>query len=340
MADGVRQGGHSILPLPAFHGACYSIGSLPPPEAPVPVTSDSLDQRPPASRADRVPRGIFYMIAATVMFAVSSALSKWQVTSYSFAEVLFFRAVISLLACAALILPRTGLTVFRTKRLRDHIGRSGTQAVAQSLIIIAFSLMPLGGAIAINFSAPLFATLFAALWLKEKVGPARGGALIVGFLGVLLVASPGADSFRTGALFALGNAVIYGSVTAAVRGMTTTESAETLTMYQMLFLALFFATAMPAFGFAWPTGVDLTAMLVNGLFNALGQYWWTRALSMAPPAAVGPFYYFSLVWAMGLGFLFWGDIPTLALLVGSAIVVSSGLFLLWYESGKKPLPAK
>ena len=105
--------------------------------------------------------------------------------------------------------------------------------------------MPLGGAIAINFSAPLFATLFAALWLKEKVGLARACALVVGFLGVLLVAAPGADSFRIGALFALGNAVLFGSVTAAVRGMTATESAETLTMYQMVFLLVFFAVALP-----------------------------------------------------------------------------------------------
>jgi drug/metabolite transporter (DMT)-like permease len=94
---------------------------------------------------------------------------------------------------------------------------------------------------------------------------------------------------------------------------------------------------MPIFGFARPNGLDLTAMLVNGLLNGLGQYWWTRSLSFAPPAAVGPFYYFSLVWAIGLGFLFWGDILTLALLAGSAIVVGSGLFLLWHESGKKPL---
>jgi drug/metabolite transporter (DMT)-like permease len=303
------------------------------------VTSDSFDQRLPAARADRVPRGILYMLGATVMFAVSSAIAKWQVVSYSFAEVLFFRAVISLIACIVLILPRTGLIVFRTGRLRDHIGRGGTQAVAQSLIIIAFSLMPLGGAIAINFAAPLFAVLFAALWLKEKVGLARGCALIAGFLGVLLVAAPGADSFRIGALFALGNAVLFGSVTAAVRGMTTTESAETLTMYQMVILTLCFALALPVFGFTWPTGLDLTAMLVNGLFNALGQYWWTRALSLAPTAAVGPFYYLSLVWAIGLGFLFWGEIPTLALLAGSAVVVGSGLFLLWHESGKKPLPA-
>jgi len=302
------------------------------------VTSDSLDQRLPAARADRVPRGILYMIAATVMYAASTALSKWQVATYSFAEVLFVRTFVSLIVVSLLILPRQGFAVFRTQRLRDHAGRSVTQTVAQSLILIALSLMPIAGAVAINFSAPLFATLFAALWLKEKVGRARGAALLVGFLGVLLVASPGADSFRIGALFAIGNAVLYGSVTAAVRGMTTTESAETLTMYQMLFMAGFFLAALPVFGFSWPTGQDATAMIVGGIFNGFGQYWWTRSLSFAPPAAVGPFYYFSLVWAMILGFVFWGDIPTLALLGGSAIVVGSGLFLLWHESGKKPPP--
>ena len=77
-------------------------------------------------------------------------------------------------------------------------------------------------------------------------------------------------------------------------------------------------------------------MIAGGVCNGVGQYWWTRALSLAPPAAVGPFYYFSLVWAMILGFVFWGDVPSLTLLFGSAIVVGSGLFLLWHESGNKP----
>ena len=301
------------------------------------LTSDSLEQRAPV-RTDRVPLGILFMLGATVMFALSSALSKWQVANYSFVEVLFFRAVASLITCGVLILPGTGLAVFRTRRLRDHLGRSATQATAQSLIIIAFGLMPLAGAVAINFSSPLFATLFAALWLKEKVGIARASALVVGFLGVVLVAAPGADSFRVGALFALGNAVLFGSVTAAVRGMTTTESAETLTMYQMVFLTLFFALALPFF-FMWPTSTDALAMFGNGVINAIGQYWWTRALSLAPPSAVGPFYYFMLVWSAALGFVFWGDVPTLALLGGSAIVVGSGLFLLWHETSRKPLAA-
>ena len=230
------------------------------------LTTDSFDQRA-GLRADRIPLGILFMLGATVMFALSSALSKWQVAEYSFIEVLFFRAIASLVTCAALILPRTGLLVLRTNRLRDHFGRSATQATAQSLIIVAFGLMPLARAVAINFSSPLFATLFAALWLKEKVGLARAGALAMGFLGVLLVAAPGADSFRLGAMFALTNAVLFGSVTAAVRGMTTTESTETLTMYQMIFLTLFFALPLPFF-FVWPTPADATAMIGNGVINA------------------------------------------------------------------------
>ena len=303
------------------------------------MTSETVPQPRPTLplRRDRIPLGIVFMLAATVMFAVSSALAKWQVETYSFAEVLFFRSIGSFAICAALILPRTGLIVFRTRRFRDHAGRSGTQAIAQSCIVIAFGLMPLAGAIAINFSSPLFATLFAALWLKEKVGLMRAAALAAGFLGVLLVAAPGAESFRIGALFALGNAVLFGSVTAAVRGMTKTESAETLTMYQMVFLVIFFGAVLPFF-FIMPTPTDAAILIGNGLLNGLGQYWWTRSLSLAPPSAVGPFYYFSMVWAIILGFLVWGDLPTLPLLAGSAIVVASGMFLLWHESGKKAPP--
>lgn len=279
------------------------------------------------------------MTGATLLFAASQALSKWQVANYSFAEVLFFRCIGSLVICSALILPRRGLAVFRTRRLGAHLGRSALQVTSQSAMIIALSMMPLAGVVAINFSGPLFAALFAAIWLHERIGTARALALFVGFCGVLLVASPGASSFTIGALFAIGNAVSYGGVTTVVRGLSATESAETLTMHQMVWLTGLFALALPVFGFAWPAnGTDWTVLLANGVLNGLGQYWWTRALSLAPPAALGPYSYFSLVWAMILGFLFWGDVPTLVLIAGSAIVVGSGMFLLWHESGKKPLP--
>ena len=287
-------------------------------------------------RRDHVTLGIVLMLGATVMFAVSSALSKWLVASYSIGEVLFVRTAISLIVVAAFILPRTGLAVYRTNRLGAHLSRLSAQATAQICLIIAFSMMPLAAGVAINFSAPVFATLAAAMFLRERVGTARWAALIVGFAGVLIVANPGAGTFQLGALFALTNAMLYGTVTVAVRGLTATESTETLLMYQMTALTVIFAALLPL-GVRLPdTGFDAWLMLAIGLTNVVAQYWWTRALHLAPASAVTPFYYFMLVWSIGIGFLIWGDVPTASLLIGSAVVCASGLFLLWRES-KKPI---
>jgi drug/metabolite transporter (DMT)-like permease len=287
-----------------------------------------------AIRRTHIPLGIFYMLAATVSFAGSTAAAKWLVAIYPPGEVLLLRQVASLATCAVMILPFTGPSVFHTRRLRDHGIRAVSQAAAQTLILIALALLPLASAVAINFSAPLFATLASAIFLREAVGPVRWTALLIGFLGVLVITNPGADTFQIGTVYAIGNAILYGSVTAGVRGMTATESAETLIMYQMVLLTVIFAAFLP-FGFVTPTWIDGAVMLLIGVANAFGQYWWTRALHLAPASAVTPFYYFSLIWAIGLGFLIWGDVPTVSLLIGSAIVVGSGLFLLWRETGRR-----
>src|SRR5262249_55371535 len=165
-------------------------------------------------------------------------------------------------------------------------------------------------------------------------GLARWFALIMGFLGVLIVTNPGAETFQIGALFALANAMTYGTVTAAVRGMTATESAETLLMYQLLLITLFFSPMLP-FGFTIPSLWRAGLMLFNVITNAICQYWWTRALHLAPASAVAPFFYLSLLWAALLGYLVWGDFPTLGLMIGSAVVVGSGLFLLWRETMRR-----
>ncbi|HWF94925.1 MAG TPA: DMT family transporter [Xanthobacteraceae bacterium] len=295
------------------------------------ATTSELPSPPASKRREHVPLGILHMVGATIVFSVSSACSKWLVASYPVGEVLFTRSVVSLITCALFILPTTGLAVFRTDRLRHHALRSFSQFVSQSCLIIAFSLMPLAGAIAINFSAPLFATLVSIVLLKEKVGLARWSALLVGFIGVLIVTNPGAEAFQVGALFALTNAVLYGTVTAAVRGMTATESAATLTLYQLLLITGFFALVAP-FGFIMPTWNHWGLIVFNGVANAVGQYWWTKSLHLGPASAIAPFFYLSLVWAVLIGFLVWGDVPTIGLLIGSAIVVASGLFLLWREA--------
>jgi drug/metabolite transporter (DMT)-like permease len=295
------------------------------------VTAESGVADAPAARRERIPLAILYMVSATIVFAGSSAASKWLVATYPVGEVLFTRTFSALIALGLFILPGAGLAVYRTRRPGAHLLRGLSQTCSQTLLIIAFSMMPLGSASAINFSAPLFATLASALFLKETVGAARWTVLLIGFLGVLLVTGPGAETFQIGALFALGNAIMYGTVTAGVRGMTATESTGTLTMYQLTILSTLFALLLPL-GFIVPTRGDALLMLGNGIANAAGQYWWTRALHLAPTSAVVPFQYLSLVWAIILGFAIWGDVPTAMLLFGSLIVVSSGVFLLWRES--------
>lgn len=282
-------------------------------------------------RTEDVPRGIVLMIIATALFAGASAMSKWLVGAYPVGEVLFMRSLSSLITGAAMILPFTGLSVYATQRPRDHVLRGLSQSISQTCLVLAFRLMPLAGAVAINFSSPLFAALVSIVWLKERAGWVRSAALLIGFVGVLIVTNPGANSLTVGALFALINAVMYGTVTVAVRGMTRTESANTLVIWQLTVIA-FFHSFLLLFGWRAPSLLDAALMFGSGFTNAVGQWFWTRALHLAPAAAVTPFYYLMLVWALIIGFIVWGDVPTLGLLVGSAIVVSTGLFLFLREA--------
>jgi drug/metabolite transporter (DMT)-like permease len=304
------------------------------------VTADSSADRPapkPPVRQERIPRAIAYVVSAGAIFSFSSAASKWLVETYPVGEVLFSRVFISFILFAAFVLSTVGFAVFRTRRPVAHAMRSMSQASSQACLLIAFSLMPLASATAISFAAPLFAVLASLIFLKEPVGGPRWIALIVGFLGVLIVTNPGGETFQIGALFALGNALLFGTVTAGVRGMTTTESAETLTIWQLLLLSVIYGLTLP-FAFVMPKWSDAPLILMNGVTNLLGQYWWTRAIHLAPTSVVAPFQYLSLIWAMIFGFAVWGDVPTVGLLFGSAIVVGSGLFLLWNESRPKRRP--
>ena len=262
------------------------------------------------------------------------AISKWLIAKYPIGQVMFSRSFVSLTVCAAFVLPVHGLSVFATRRPRDHVLRGLSQSISQTFSVLAFGLMPLAGAIAINFSAPLWAGLLSVIWLKERAGPTRWLALLSGFLGVLIVANPGVDSLTLGAIFALINAVMVGTVTMAVRGMTATKSANTLLMWQLATIAAFHSLLL-AFGFQWPTLGDGLLLVLSGIINLIAQYFWTRALVLAPATAVSPFFYFMLVWALGIGFVVWGEVPSIELLIGSCIVVASGLFLLWHETQRR-----
>src|SRR5580700_4671295 len=285
----------------------------------------------PLARQNQVPRGIAYMVASTVVFAGVNAIVKWEVGKYPIGEVAFYRALFALVAVSVIILPRAGIAVFRTRRYLAHLQRGVSQFGSMTCMFFAFSLMSLGSAVAISFAAPLFTTLLSATVLKERVGIHRWSALVVGFIGVVIVTEPGRNTFQAGALFALANAVLISSVAVAIRRMSVTESTETLTLYQMIVITVCTLFLLP-FGFKQPSWIDAGCLAVAGVGNGIAQYWWTRSLTLAPPSAVVPFNYLSLVWASMLGFAVWGDMPTTHLMIGAAIVVASGLYILWRET--------
>ena len=219
------------------------------------TASDSAERPEPRSR--RRGRSGFRWRSSTwsrpaLIFSFSSAASKWLVATYPPGEVLFSRVFVSLILFSAYRAADRGLSVLYTRRPGAHMLRSISQFTSQTLLLIAFSMMPLASATAINFSAPLFATLASLVFLKETVGPARWAALVIGFVGVLIVTSPGSETFQIGALYALGNSILFGTVTVGVRGMTTTELAKTLTIYQLIWLSTFYGLTLPFF-FVTPT---------------------------------------------------------------------------------------
>jgi drug/metabolite transporter (DMT)-like permease len=293
---------------------------------------------PVAASRNQVPLGIAYMAGSTAMFAGGNAVVKWQLAAYPLGEVAFGRTLFAFMTVAAIVLPRAGWRVLRTGRYREHLQRGLSQFGSMLCWFLAVSVLSLGSATAIGFAAPLFTTLLSIVILKEKVGIHRWSALIVGFVGVLIITHPGAGTLTYGALFALANAVLISTVAIAIRRMSMTESTETLTLYQMSIMTLCTAGLL-TFGFQAPHWGDALMVALAGVGNGIAQFWWTRSLSLAPPSAVVPFNYLSLVWAMILGFAVWGDVPTPGLLVGSAIVVTSGLYILWRETVRRRRPA-
>ena len=285
-------------------------------------------------RIDDVPRGILYLIAATFMFALTSSIAKYQVAHHPVGEVMFIRSSAGLIVCLMFLLPKNDFAVFRTAIPQAHIGRGLSQAISQTFTVMALGLLPLAGAIAINFSAPLWSALLSLIFLRERMQPARAIVLLIGFIGILIVVKPGADTIQLGAVYALVNAVMYGGVTVAVRGMTKTESADTLLIWQMSTVYVFHSFLL-VFGTDNPPLLDIAIIALSGVTNAGGQFFWTRALMLAPATAVSPFYYLTLAWALIIGCVIWGDVPTYSLIIGAIIVVASALMLLRYERKAK-----
>jgi drug/metabolite transporter (DMT)-like permease len=285
----------------------------------------------PAPTREEVRRGILFVVASILVFSVVNAIVKWLVVRYSVVEIIFFRSSFALLPCLYLIATHGGMPVLRTRRLHEHITRSALQFISMMCIFTAFGLMPLADAVAITFSSPLFLTVLSIPLLGEQVRVHRWTAVVVGFIGVLIILPPGSGMLKSGALFALTNAIMNALLTIAVRRMSVTEASTALVFYQTLVTAVIALVLLPLF-WTSPSLLDIGLFAAAGLLSGIGQYWWTQAYRFLPAAVAAPFSYTSMVWSLILGYAVWGDIPTAAVLCGAVVVVASGLYILYREA--------
>jgi drug/metabolite transporter (DMT)-like permease len=288
----------------------------------------------PASQlpAQRAALGIAYRVMAMACMACLSAIVKWTgERGTPVFEIIFFRNLFAFLPLGLYILRTTGFTVLKTQRPFGHLARSAIGLFGMVCGFSAVQHLPLTEATAFNFASPLFMTALSALLLGEVVGRHRWGAVIVGFIGVLIMVRPEPGHLNVvGVSLALGGAVGAAGAMVAIRQIAATEKGATIVFYFTLA-----GTALGAVGsaFHWvtPDPLTLALLILGGLIGGVGQLLLTEAVRVAPVGVVAPFDYSQLIWATAIGFLVWGELPHVATIVGALVVAASGVYILHRE---------
>ncbi|HYF90073.1 DMT family transporter [Azospirillum sp.] len=300
----------------------------------VPTSSAAPAARP----VENVRLGILSMLLAMVLMTIMNALAKILAETYPLGEVTFFRNLFALLPAVAMVVAAGGRSCLHTTHWQGHLWRAVIGLASMVLLFWAYHLMPLANAVAISYSAPLFLTALSVPLLGEKVGAFRWGAVVVGFAGVLIMVQPGPDMIDRGAIVALTAAVCYALAMIAMRQLGRTEKPVTTVFYFTVISTALSALALP-FDWITPDAHALTLMAGMGIAGGGAQYFSTRAYSLARAVVVGPFSYASLIYATILGWLVWGDVPAAHVMIGAAIVIASGLLILYRETRRAAAPA-
>jgi drug/metabolite transporter (DMT)-like permease len=294
-------------------------------------------------------RGIVSLVLAMLIFSLQDIAVKWIGGDYSVLEIVVFRSLIAL-PCTFLFLRYEGQRGLPTTR---QPGLEYIRGICLFLSFTAYMLglaaLPLADVAAIRNSGPLMITFLSVAWLGEKVGPRRWIALIVGFMGVLLIVQPGSGTFNLGSVFVLIATLFYAINVMITRKLQTTDSSATMAYYSSLVYLVVSVILAPlavlvgevpdahpsiAFLFrAWslPTLLDWVIMSGLGLVWAGGMYFVARAYSLAPASVVAPFEYAPLLFNVMWGFLLWREVPTLITLAGAFLTVFSGIYILYRE---------
>ena len=292
----------------------------------------SEDPHALASR-DRPLVGIACKVAATFMFALMFAAIRWLGPYFPIGEIVFFRSTLGIPVIVAMAYATGGPSLLGTRRIDSHALRSIAGTISMFCNFAAYIYLPLADATAIGFAAPLFVVILAALMLSERVHLYRWSAVVVGFIGVLIIAGPEASLSRGalyGAMFALTGAGLTAVAMIFLRRMSAHEHSITIAFYFMLTSAAVSLTTV-FFGWNWPTPWEAVVLIVTGLAGGAGQLFLSFSYRYGEASVLAPFDYAAMIWAVVLGYFLFGELPAAPVWLGGAIVVAAGLLILWRE---------
>jgi drug/metabolite transporter (DMT)-like permease len=286
----------------------------------------------PAEQAhrDRL-TGIALMCGAVVLFAFNDTAAKYLNGHMHTVQVVWARYMAAFALAIILLNPTRNPQVMRTRRPWLQLGRSALLLASTVLNFFALRYLQLDEAVSIIFCTPFIVAALGGPMLGEWIGWRRWTAIVVGFAGILLVTRPGAGGIHPAALLVVGAAICYALYSISTRVLARSDSDATTNFYSNLVGAAAITVAMP---FYWTSQGDplvIALMCSMGLFSGFGHFLLVRAHRLTPAGVLAPFIYTEIVWMIALGFLVFGDVPSRWTLAGAAIVILSGLYLLYRE---------
>lgn len=278
--------------------------------------------------------GALWMLASAVAFTVMMTLIKFLGSDYPAALQTFYRQVAGFLILLPVIFRRRG-AAFATTRPGILIFRASAGTIGLILSFYAFQKLPLADANALSFTRTLWLVPLAALVVREKVGPLRIAAAVVGFLGVLVMLRPGAQGLALGlpAFAMLGSAFLFALTVTGMKVMTRDHSPTVLLVWAAT-LGLVFSLPGAFLTWRWPEAMDLLLLAAMGIIGTATQWFYIKGMQVGDAAAMAPIDYTRLLFAAVAGFVLFHEVPTVWTLAGAGIVVASTLFITWRESRK------
>jgi drug/metabolite transporter (DMT)-like permease len=303
---------------------------VPAPASPA-VPPSPAGARPAGTAVVSPSRAIVLMVGSVAFFAVMDALVKDLGARYPTMQIVFFRSLFAFVPIVFLILHGGSLKALKVNSITGHLLRSLVGIGAMFCFFHAYVRMPLADVVAISFAAPVFVVALSVPLLGEKVGPRRWAAVLVGFIGVVIMIRPGAGLLTSVALVPLIGTLFFALAMIVLRRLGRTETSASVAFTFTLACTTVSGLALP---FVWvaPDLVDLIALIAVGLLGGVGQILMTTAFKHGDVAVIAPFEYTAMIWATLLGFVFWSEVPGLNIWIGVAIVMASGLFILFREA--------